>query len=743
MRRPWVLLLALALATTGSSAAAASAARAPVAAATAVTSPAAGPASATGQAPAVSQAQALAGVRALFPQVAQMGQPSAQLSPTSLAGHPTWQFQWSQPGPRRTGTVPAYMAMVDATTGEVVDAHLPSTAKPPANPVALAQAHATAAAFLKRAAGAHLADLAPAPPPAPFSGGWGPGTAFNYIFRWIRQVNGIPVADEGANVSVDALTGQVTGYDLNWNASLHFPAATGMLAPSRAASAALDRIGLVLAYVPTVPNPPAGSPLKLHPVWELASQSGFWDAGSGGLLPDDARLAAGAGQGPAPATLTASGAPPQGGVAVTQAQAKATAAAVAKAAGYGGWTYQSNGQGETYGPGGVTREWSVAFAPPGQGPGGLVLSVDVSQATGQVLSLFVPSHPSSAQPTPATVEDASAAETAAKAFLKVVAPKALSESVLQVRPSAPGASAWSVVFVRLYDGIPVTRDTTTVTVDTAGRVSQFFRNSYTLTAAGAPVQLVGAGTARSAFAARQATLVYQLSYQYEAGQSPQVTPHLAYTFRNARGVFGPLRLDAVGGKTFSTADGEPADAAAAPPARIRGSWAELELWALSAQHLLPPDATPGGTVTRGQALLALVQELGLQQAGFSPSVPSLPGVPPASPYFAAARDASAAGVLAPGQPPDLQGGLTRQALVTWIVRALGYGGLISMPNRVASTFADAGSLAPGTANAVGIAQGLGIVTGYPGGAFHPQAPVSWAELAAMLFRASRLPVAGN
>jgi alkanesulfonate monooxygenase SsuD/methylene tetrahydromethanopterin reductase-like flavin-dependent oxidoreductase (luciferase family) len=110
---------------------------------------------------------------------------------------------------------------------------------------------------------------------------------------------------------------------------------------------------------------------------------------------------------------------------------------------------------------------------------------------------------------------------------------------------------------------------------------------------------------------------------------------------------------------------------------------------------------------------------------------------PSGPYGADIARAIGDGILTAQAAADPQQPVTRQEFVAWVVRALGYGPLLSMSNRVSVRFADAKALSGTDANAVGIAQGLGIVTGNAAGRFRPTSPATWAELATILMRAAQ------
>lgn len=97
-----------------------------------------------------------------------------------------------------------------------------------------------------------------------------------------------------------------------------------------------------------------------------------------------------------------------------------------------------------------------------------------------------------------------------------------------------------------------------------------------------------------------------------------------------------------------------------------------------------------------------------------------------------------AGILDEGAhaPGAAEHPVRRGEFVAMLVRALGFGDLVRMPNAIETRFGDADGLDPQARNAAGIAQGLGLLRGAPGGRFAAADPVSWAELATLLVRAA-------
>jgi hypothetical protein len=70
------------------------------------------------------------------------------------------------------------------------------------------------------------------------------------------------------------------------------------------------------------------------------------------------------------------------------------------------------------------------------------------------------------------------------------------------------------------------------------------------------------------------------------------------------------------------------------------------------------------------------------------------------------------------------------------VRALGYRQVAEMPVSITLKFADVQQLSSTDRNYLAIAEGLGIIKGDAQGMFHPNAPLTWAELATMAAEAA-------
>ncbi|MCB8816729.1 YcdB/YcdC domain-containing protein [Desulfosporosinus shakirovi] len=107
---------------------------------------------------------------------------------------------------------------------------------------------------------------------------------FAYNFRWIRIVDGIPFPGNGVNVSVRGDNGQVRDYNFNWTHDLNFPAASKVISPETARQTFSDTPMLELQYfIPPLMNPEISEPQRVLLVYQLSNNyyGGAVDALSG------------------------------------------------------------------------------------------------------------------------------------------------------------------------------------------------------------------------------------------------------------------------------------------------------------------------------------------------------------------------------------------------------------------------------------------------------------------------------
>ena len=107
---------------------------------------------------------------------------------------------------------------------------------------------------------------------------------FTYNFRWIRIVNDIPFPGNGVNVSISGDDGQVRNYSYNWTQDLVFPAASKAISLEKARQAFTDTPMLELKYfLPPIINPQTSELQRAQLVYQLTDKyyGGAIDALSG------------------------------------------------------------------------------------------------------------------------------------------------------------------------------------------------------------------------------------------------------------------------------------------------------------------------------------------------------------------------------------------------------------------------------------------------------------------------------
>ncbi|KYH31201.1 YcdB/YcdC domain-containing protein [Neomoorella mulderi] len=203
----------------------------------------------------------------------------------------SWNLTWSSDKPQ-TGKVNFMSARVNAGNGELLGFDLPST--PSGND--------RSGKLDRKAAQRLVEDFLQKVQPQRFKEvrldensrpGWEPvimedgkNPAVQY-FYYRRLVNGIPFPGNGINVTVDAVAGRITSYNLNWG-NFDFPAATKILDGQQAVETFLKNRPLTLSYTRIYsPGGPGQGELRLvyQPLGDTSSAtSDMIDARTGQFL---------------------------------------------------------------------------------------------------------------------------------------------------------------------------------------------------------------------------------------------------------------------------------------------------------------------------------------------------------------------------------------------------------------------------------------------------------------------------
>jgi hypothetical protein len=167
-------------------------------------------------------------------------------------------------------------------------------------------------------------------------------------------------------------------------------------------------------------------------------------------------------------------------------------------------------------------------------------------------------------------------------------------------------------------------------------------------------------------------------------------------------------------------------------------WAAAPLTILADSGMLPSAGfQPNNPVTRRDALRVLMGSLGMMNTEpGQTSQPLFNDVSLSDPDYDLIQSAVNNGVLDSCPYLDPDGTITRTDFTEWLVRALGYRQVAEMPASISLDFTDVQPLSNTDRNYLAIAEGLGIVKGGAKVVFHPDASLTWAELATMVAEAA-------
>ncbi len=186
--------------------------------------------------------------------------------------------------------------------------------------------------------------------------------------------------------------------------------------------------------------------------------------------------------------------------------------------------------------------------------------------------------------------------------------------------------------------------------------------------------------------------------------------------------------------------------AAKRPVDIEGHYAQREielLWTRGVFELKDGKFNPSDSITIDELARWLVLAKGMQpypmydfMGAFAGSAAPAAKVIEQSANVAYYGAALRSGIFQPedfSADFDLNAKATREQFALWAARAMGYGSIAKMPNRIANSFADGSEIDAKYVNAVGILEGLGVIKGSGAGTFMPKRLITRAEAAKMLF----------
>ncbi|MGE5589809.1 MAG: S-layer homology domain-containing protein [Bacillota bacterium] len=665
-----------------------------------------------------------------------------------------WSLYWTEP--QKAGNYEPRESMsfeVDAVSGEVRNMGLyrvlPDGTNTPAIKLSREQAQPRAEEVLKRLQPERFPQmklLPQQPTDAPYPGSLnGPVL---YTFFWVRQVNGLPVANEGlmqgATISVDASDGAVTSYNFDWNDAIQYPDPQGGISDDKALKIWSEKLGLELQYQLVYDVLGASKPkVQLVYAWRLPFGSLAINAQTGKLTDQWGREVTSPLFGeelkwpqvtPDPAV--------KGPVDRNQAEAIAKSMLNLDSS----WEMTGASYSENR-PNGQEPSWNFNFIRK-VGDSQESASATIGATTGRVQAFWrgLPWKPGDENKEPTITRDQALAT--ALTFIATHLPYEVGR--IRLAPSYdPSVSSpqpvpgYSFQFERLVNGVPMPASTLSVGVDGRMGIITNLYGSEPVTEGELPdkAQAISMDAAVEAFASKVGLeKAYRVLRKPVSEEDRKAGIWREEFQENAEAVYQipmgyrGLQLGAVSGRLTDN-QGRDVEMLLQPPKDVAGHWALSDILVVSARGLLPVndkgEFQPNKPLTRAEAARLVVLAFGRGEV--RPMKARFADVALGAPMGGFIESAAQAGWLdvtdgsfRPGEA------ITRQDFAAMLIRALGYSKVAKMDVQIPTAYTDHASISPELRNAVALAAGLKIFS--QGGRFRPNDPLTRAEAAVTIMR---------
>jgi hypothetical protein len=696
----------------------------------------------------VTRDQAVAIARRMFNIPEELGEPSVNVNQSQEGA--MWNLNFASSDkrlPQRNFSVG-----IDAQTGAILNYYRYTTDPSKAQaPLAYTRAEAQVKAQY------WLDMLAPALKPAlkpvenPMGYGFYGGSSATYQFQWNRIADGYPVRNDMVSITVDARTGELAAFNRGWWRTQGFKLPETLLEQAKAEAAYRQQVPMEVRYQYfQQPGTDTGEwRLVYRPrtdSYPSLNQDGKLVDGSGQVMDlkflDQVKLV------PAADKPYVAPAKP-----LTREEALAlarTASGKAEEPTNANYSEQKEPQ--------MNRAWGFSWMTNlEKGQENVDVRVDIDKGVILNFSQWGPYQPPKEGEQPKFTE--TQAREVAIQFIRTYRPDlAGNVMIMPSEESRSPAAQWKLMqvqrtsyyvqFLKLQNGIPVSDSSVALDVNAmTGKVQSFWANDYRPQGDfPAATGLIKPEAAMDAFLKSQGLEQSWMQFwapPLEGKMQQQQDPVLVW----APGV--AINVAAIDAKTGAPLDYQGRNLAemAKPPVDIQGHFAQREielLWARGIFDLKDGKFNPDQTVTAGELARWLVLARGMQPypaydfrmgmgGGGLDMVAAKMEASAAAPYFGAALQN---GIILPGDftaDSDPTGPVSRELLALWAVRAMGYGDIASMGNRIAMPFADQSKIGAKYANAVALLHGLQVVSGSETSAFEPQRQSTRGEAAKILF----------
>ncbi len=707
---------------------------------------------------AISREQAIAIAKGIFPEIGSMNA-NAQLN--AYQGSGRWMLSWSDPASATGQVFTSNDIELDAFTGALDGFNISDwkTDKTGSPLIARDEALQKAEEFIRQYHPEELARAVLSSTPEPNYGNY-KAVSFVFNFYWDRVEQGIPVWGDGIQVGVDPFSGRIVNCSFSWHAGVTFPNPVAVDATRKAQL--MDQFGVILCYQAQPGQlTPQGAPeaslvylFNCSPSLQIDPASGHALSGDGKpvSLQDYVLIP---GLTPAvPGAVYSSGpvAPPA--QEVGQDVAEKNADRFFQALGLSGKVVASGGSGNSWDGTFNDKIWSYTLQSEedseiqqGQQP----RMVGIYAATGEVRnyvnfrSLVAIDSGNKAVPTLTPDE----ARDRALTFIKQVSPGKMGQIAVTNPPGigfyTGGAQEVLVYFTRLIDGVPFPQDNISVVFDQSGQVVNYNCNWHQVALA-PPGKIITADQARQILL-QNVPLKAEYSFPMSLATDSRLAqgngivpsnPVFALRYQSEVIAADTGKQVSAGVNIFGIGIGSGAEQQPASTVP-RDHWAAAPLSILADSGLLPAEGfKPDGAVTRREALRVLMGAFRSISSAVQPGPKqsAFNDVALNDPDYNLIQAAVDRDILDPGPALNPDGTLARATFVQWLVRAMGYRQVAEMPANIGLNFSDLQQVSGSDRNYAAIAEGLAIIKGDTHGMFHPDDPLTWAELATMVAAAA-------
>lgn len=545
-------------------------------------------------------------------------------------------------------------------------------------------------------------------------------------FQWVREENGIKVSWDRIGVGVNRLNGEIVYYNYKWHDCI-FPAPGKIIPADQLWGNILTNAGLYPCY--EIPWEALENEVikPLMPVYCLNSSQTNFDPETGDPISWDGKKQSG----PEVKMYLNKITPALTGASSTvdQSEKEPVSAdlAMKNAKHFFGLLdidgqIRKSGGGSSSGYFGQrTEHWNYSIVDCNE------TSVEVDKYSGKVISFTKEGFrgfPGQQKQKEKNISYEKAVQIA-REFIRKANPAESKELILIHDQSIDIArSDYYIHFDRLINGIPFKTDGINVKIDPSNGEIIAYRIDWHSWPVSAYEALLTEKEAKDILRKNNCVhLAYIFPYDPESNkQSSQ--PILVYNISTS------IVVNAVNGQVF---DLRAKTSQTHANTRFEGHWAQAALILLADSKLLPESLEdPNSAINRRDILAVLVRsnrsetrsEIQLEFTDLNKDDPNLN-------IF---KQAVSSGIIGNEGSLEPDNSLSREDLAAWIANMLGYKKIAAMPNKIETPCNDAKLISPEKVNAVGIANGLGLLTPDANGNIRPQDKCTWAELATIMPR---------